>query len=345
MKRVYIYSLIFCMLNFIEGCLPKITPYNESEHFTSINGEPDYSILDYWAAHPLKKDPSDSIRKREMATVTKKDVDVFYLYPTTYTDELINEKNNADIDDRYINKKTDYTAILYQSSVFNKSCNVYGPRYRQAHISMYYTVDTLKRKSAFDLAYQDVKKAFLYYLKYENKGKPFIISSHSQGTTHAIRLIKECVDKEGVSDKLILAYLVGMPVKKREFNNIQLCKDSTDIGCFVSWRTFQNGYVNDYISLTDTSIGVVNPLSWEVDNEVVDAKKHMGAVLYNYNKFVWSTHSAQVIGNGLFISKPKFFGSFLIKMKNYHAGDYNLFYENIRHDVERRISIYYHRNM
>jgi len=323
-----------------ESCLPKITPYTEAEHFTSTSGEPNYSSLDYWAAHPLKKDPSDSLRTSEIGLQTEKKVDVFFLYPTSYTDDIKNLKTNASIDDRYINKKTDYTSILYQASIFNQQCRVYAPRYRQAHISMYYSADSTQVKSAFDLAYKDVKEAFIYYMKNLNGGRPFIIASHSQGTTHAVRLIKECLDGNQYSKNFVIAYLIGMPVKRNEFEKIQVCLDSMNVGCFVSWRTYQKGYINEYLSLQDTSIAVVNPLSWKPNNELVDAKYLKGAVLYNYNKILEKTHNAQVLGNGLFISKPKFFGSKLITMKNFHAGDYNLFYMNVRSDVERRVSVF-----
>ena len=51
--------------------------------------------------------------------------------------------------------------------------------------------DTSKAGKAFDFAYEDIKKSFEYYLQHYNNGRPIIIASHSQGTTHALRLLKE----------------------------------------------------------------------------------------------------------------------------------------------------------
>lgn len=324
------------------GCFPKIVPYQREEAFVSVSGVPNYGLLDYWAAHPDKWDPSDSIQRKLGRLSKEHEVGVFFLYPTSFTDGKREDGTpmNAKIDDAYLNKKTDYTSILYQASIFNDDCDVYAPRYRQAHISMYYEKDTLLAQQAFNLAYSDVKNAFGEFLKM-NKGRPFIIGSHSQGTTHATRLIAEVLDSDTLKNKLIAAYLVGMPVPKKTFKNIKICSDTTMTGCYVSWRTFQDGYLNPYISTTDTSIGVVNPILWKTDTNRSNIKLHKGAILYNYQKLYTHTHEAQIKGNALYISKPKFLGSFLVKMKNYHAGDYNLFYVNIREDVKRRIKHYY----
>ena len=80
---------------------------------------PDYSNLDYWAAHPYKLDLSDSVSKPLRRQVRDSTVDVF-IHPTTYTLEIKAGKDNASIDDSYINAKTDYSTILYQASVFNE---------------------------------------------------------------------------------------------------------------------------------------------------------------------------------------------------------------------------------
>ena len=71
-----------------------------------------------------------------------------------------------------------------------------------------------------DVDAEDVKNAFEYYLKNENKGRPIIIASHSQGTTHAIRLLKEFFDGKDLSKQLVCAYLVGMGVKKDSYEKL-----------------------------------------------------------------------------------------------------------------------------
>jgi hypothetical protein len=177
-------------------------------------------------------------------------------------------------------------------------------------------------------------------LENENKGRPIIIASHSQGTTHATRLLKEFFDQQPLSKQLVCAYLVGMGVKKNEYVSIPLCKDGTSTGCFVSWRTFRNDYNDGWATRTDTTIAVVNPITWKTTNEVADKTMQQGAVLYNLRKVYTQTQSAQVEGSALWVSHPKFPGSFLYRSKNFHAGDINLFYVDVRKDVSRKIDAY-----
>ncbi len=298
---------------------------------------PDYSKLSAWAAHPDKKDPSDTVPMPLVKEEKPKEVDVFFLHPTTLTKEGNMVESNARIDDQSINEKTDETAILYQASAFNERARVFAPRYRQAHINMYKETDSAKMTAAFNLAYQDIRNAFLYYLEKENKGRPIVVASHSQGTTHATRLMAEFFDGKSLSKQLVCAYLIGIGVKKDQYKTIPLCQDSLQTGCYVSWRTFREDYNEGWATHTDTSIAVVNPLIWSTKNETIGEEHHKGAVLYNLKKVYTQIFSAKAEGSGLWVTRPRFPGSFLYNRKNYHAGDINLFYINVRENLSVRI--------
>lgn len=334
------YCAIVIVVILTLGCSKKITTYSGDAAFKSENREPNYAELKYWAAHPGKKDPSDTVPKMLKQNEKEKQADVFFLHPTTLTGIRENGNDNAAIDDAAINYKTDYSPIIYQSTAFNANARIYAPRYRQAHIGMYSEKDSASKYKAFNLAYQDVKNAFEYYLKYENKGRPIVIASHSQGTTHAKRLLKEYFDGKMLSKQLVCAYLIGMEVKKNEYVNIPVCKDSIATGCFVSWRTYRDDYIGTWINKTDSTIAVVNPATWTSSSEWVPKDQHKGAVLYNLNKVYNHTQSSKVEGNALWVTHPKFPGSFLFRSKNYHAGDINLFYVDVRQNVSMRIEQY-----
>jgi hypothetical protein len=323
------------------ACSPKY-PFT-GERPPEINtAVPDYNILYYWAAHPDKKDPSDSIPLPLINEQHSQDADVFFLHPTTFTQKSTTA-NNAGINDADINRKTDYSTILYQASVFNASCKIYAPRYRQANLSMYFNPDTITTKAAFDLAYSDIKKAFEYYLENNNAGRPIIIAAHSQGTTHARRLLKEFFENKPLKKQLVCAYLVGIPVEKTLYTGIATCSDSTASGCVISWRTVRNGYSNKSYSTTDTSLIVTNPVTWTTQENTIAAEAHSGAILYDFNKIVKHPHQTTLKGNAIFISKPRFKGGVFYFKKNYHIGDFNLFYMDIRQDVARRIK-YFQKN-
>lgn len=329
--------LLLMIFSFVTSCSNKIVSYTGAAAFKSETGVPDYSKIEYWAAHPGKNDPSDTIPLPLKGETKEKLADVFFLHPTTLLGIRENGNDNAKIDDPFINHKTDYSPIIYQASAFNERSRVFAPRYRQAHLGMYSEMDSASKYAAFNLAYEDVKNAFLYYLKNENNGRPIIIASHSQGTTHATRLLKEFFDGKDLSKQLVCAYLIGMGVKKDNYEKIPICTDSTMTGCFVSWRTFRKDHSDGWANRMDTSIAVVNPVIWKTTNEIADKTLQKGAVLYNLNKVYTKTQNTQAEGSALWVSHPKFPGSFLYRKKNYHAGDINLFYVDIRENVSRRI--------
>jgi Protein of unknown function (DUF3089) len=323
------------------GCSPRIVTQSETPLSQAPAGIPDYANLSCWAAHPDKWDPSDSIPEPLSNGQRNQDADVFFLHPTSLTSAADTMQDNANINDTDLNSKTDYSSILYQASVFNGSCRVFAPRYRQAHLRMYYIADTARAMAAFDQAYQDIKQAFLYYLEHYHQGRPIIIASHSQGTTHAKRLLAEFFDRDTlIRAKLVAAYLLGIAVSKNEYEALEPCRDSLSIGCYISWRTYRKGFRGRFVSLADTSVSVINPYTWDSEQGVASRSMHKGAVLYNFNKVYAHTQSAFVAGNALWISRPKFPGGLFYTTKNYHAGDYNLFYLDIRDDISRRIRLY-----
>jgi hypothetical protein len=269
-------------------------------------------------------------------------VDVFFIHPTTLTDK--NDTSwNATIDDATLNAKTDYSTILYQASVFNEKCRVFAPRYRQAHLKAFY-IPANESAGYFETAYGDVKTSFEYYLKNYNNGRPIIIASHSQGTKHAARLLKEFFENKPLQQKLVCAYIIGLPVPENYFMELSVCKDSTTTGCFVSWRTYHRGYTEpNFIAKENFKALLVNPLTWTSDTALVSSVKNTGGVLKNFNKIVPHVVDANIHHNILWASKPNVFGKFLYTQQNYHIGDINLFYMNIRQNVRTRIEAFWKR--
>jgi len=330
-----------CMFSLLQtSCSTSYNKYSKSYVISRTNLSPDYSDLYYWASHPLKNDPADSIslvfKDEKRDTVA----DVFFIYPTSYTGDTT-DGLNADIHNAKLNAKTDYSSILYQASVFNQHARIFAPRYRQANLLCFSIHDTLRAKAAFDTAYEDVKNAFLHYLNNENRGRPFIIASHSQGTIHAGRLLKEFIENKELSKQLVVAYLLGMPVPEYYFKTFKACQNASSTGCFVSWRTYRSGYIPKYIQKEDFKAIVVNPLTWTTTSEIAPKEKNQGAILYKFNIAYPHTNDARVFGNVLWAHRPKFPWSFLHRTRNYHVGDINLFYLNIRQNIETRLTEYF----
>ncbi len=317
---------------------------------TYINGQTtDYSNINNWAAHSSKIDYADSVPKKLQKKISKINIaNVFFIHPTTYTEVgAYKIQWNAIVEDYALNKKTDEGSILFQASCFNEQCDVFAPRYRQAHLQSFYT-NAPEGKAALDTAYEDIKSAFEYFINNLNNDKPIIIAAHSQGTVHAAHLIKDFFENKPLQQKLVAAYLIGMPVRKNYFSVCKPCEEVNENRCFVSWRTFlENSIEEPYLKLEPAnSVYVTNPLTWKLDSIQTARKKNKGAVLLKFNTVVKKVCAAKVHNNVLWISKPKFKFSFLVKNKrtNYHIGDINLFYVNIRENVRVRLANYYKQN-
>ena len=305
---------------------------------------PDYANADHWAALPTKKDLADGVPSQSggFNNQEKADFDIFFIHPTSYLQQT--EKStgwNAALDDEAINQKTDQGSIRYQASVFNQAGKIFAPRYRQASIRAYFSTDTARARQALDIAYGDVKTAFEYYLSHWNNGRPVIIASHSQGTTHAIRLLQDYFDKDdAVAEKLVTAYLVGMPVWDTLFVHLRPCGDATDTRCYTTWRTYAKGYFpKDYVKPEREAV-CTNPITWKTDDTYAPRSSNNGSILKNFNKVYANVCDAQVADGVVRISHPRFPGSFLYRLKNYHIVDYNLFYMSIRENSVLRTRMF-----
>jgi hypothetical protein len=334
-KRIFQCSLfIFYLL--ISSCKTYRPDHSFiADHKTLI---PDYSNLEAWAAHPLRNDLSDKTPDKLPLKNENFQVDVFFVHPTIYYGDKHEDQWNGPIDDDKLNKKIDESTILFQASAFNQAGNIYAPRYRQAHIHAYFSKDKSSAKKAFDLAYSDVKKAFQYYLENYNNNNPFIIASHSQGTDHAQHLIDDFIDNKVLSNKMVAAYLIGMPIAKNRFKTIQVCETADQTGCFVAWRTFKKGVE---IPHDNTHLAVINPLSWKTTDEYVGKENNLGSVLRKFDDIYPQLVDAQIHNGILWATKPKFPGSIFFTRKNYHIADINFYYFNIRENAKHRIGAFW----
>lgn len=342
--KQHLYPVIMCFGLLLAGCSNNYHQFASRYTFTNLDARPDYSKLDNWAAHPYKQDPSDSVPLplRE-GYRPDSSVDVFFIHPTTYTEKERSLGWNAPVDNAELDAKTDYSTILYQASIFNEAGRIFSPRYRQAHLSAYYPKDrddSAHAIAAFELAYQDIKNAFSYYLDHNNNGRPIIIAAHSQGTTHGKRLLKEFFDASPLQSRLVAAYLIGMPLDPAYFSSIKPCIIPDQTGCACSWRTYKEGYVPEHVQKENFVAVVTNPLTWDATLPSADRSLNKGALLLNFNKINQRAVNALVSNGVLWTRKPRFFGNIFLTSKNYHIGDMNFYYLSIRENAKKRVAAY-----
>ncbi|MGB0384444.1 MAG: DUF3089 domain-containing protein [Ardenticatenaceae bacterium] len=314
--------------------------------------KPDYGEPSSWAALPTSDDAAD-VFIEELPALDQglAAADLFYVHPTTW----VGQEWNGPIDDPMVIEATARGGTLIQASAFNACCAVYAPRYRQAN-GRAYTEPDAEGKRAVDVAYADVAAAFEVFLQH-NAGRPFILASHSQGTVLAARLLREEIYGKPPSERLVVAYLIGGPIRPETIGEkATICGSATQTGCVVAWNARGPRYVPNDLEFDahtpDPMAGriCVNPLTWTHDGQAAPAESNAGALFFDADKpaILPAFADAQCVDGRLLITQlghpPRDTMStlldWMIGPQNYHPIEYQMFYLNLRQNAVERIAAF-----
>ena len=327
---------VLFLLVFLVGC--QTTYQTQVFQQKNIPTAPNYEDEKAWAVLPSKY--PEELRQFTSNAVKDLKADVFYVYPTLLTDTK-DLRWNAPIDDIEQNAKIVTLTVKYQASPFATSGKIYVPIYRQAHLRSY-SLYKKGGKQAFEIAYADVRKAFETYLRKYNNGRPIIIASHSQGTNHATQLLKDFFDGKPLQNRLIAAYIPGMGIKPDEFETLKPMTNPSETGGFVSWNTRKR---NSYPKNKEVYKGSVttNPITW--NSALKTTRNQHKGFLYSNDQLYKKSFKTEITDGMVWISLPHFpLRYFAIFKKNYHIGDINLFWQDIKENVELRTKTWLEEN-
>ena len=160
---------------------------------------------------------------------------------------------------------------------------------------------------------------------------------------------------KNTKEKLLLAYLIGMPVS-RNFNNFPVCDNPLQVNCFMSWNTHGNNYF-PYDNEVYNNVVANNPISFNSNNSLTSLEDHKGILmpsffqmfkyqilnrpigplkLKNENKIKAQSEKGSLQLIELNIPWIKIF-----EKESFHAGDYNFFWLNIRQNLSLRLANYF----
>ena len=236
---------------------------------------PDYAGAAAWTAHAERPDASD-VAPAGLTPVApaRAAVDVFYVHPTSY----LGSAWNGPIDDAALNAQTDALSTRIQASAFNGCCAVYGPRYRQAQGQAFIRASA-DGAAAIDLAYEDVRAAFRFFLERHSRGRPFILAGHSQGSVLAARLLEQEIAGTALRERLVAAYLIGAPITAARAPGVPVCAAPEETGCLVAWNARGPRFPGSVFDFHVEGERVcVNPLTWRSDEAPAGAEQNLGAV-------------------------------------------------------------------
>jgi hypothetical protein len=180
------------------------------------------------------------------------------------------------------------------------------------------------------------------------------------------------VDMTELHERMVAAYLVGgivIPVTHSSLSsmaNISACTDSEQLRCVVHWDTQAEGAPAELLGMPRPADSLcTNPLSWQVNEEMVTAERNIGAVFpegtYNaamgkgedtptaqaFEALPASSEQhtwAQCRDGWLYVQDQtgsEFDEAGIVDASgNYHMLDYSLFYMNIRNNAKLRANQY-----
>jgi len=297
---------------------------------------PEYGEEASWSALPWREDAGDEIPKGRAVSAGPGTADVFYLHPTIFEE---GPAWNAPLDSVALNAAVDAWPVRHQAAVFNGAGRVFAPRYRQAHIRVFSVKDSLSL-AALKLAYSDIRTSFQHFLDHWDEGRPLIIAAHSQGSWHARWLLQEFFDGTPLQERLVAAYIPGMDIYPSDFNQLQPCQSAVDQQCYCTWMSYGTGYVPPWLGYKEEPPSAIHPVTWTTTiDETNERGDHLGAVRESFRNKNPGSITARLRPEGvLWVDQPHMFlvGKWLHR-ENWHVGDFNLFWDNIRTNVHTRL--------
>ena len=283
----------------------------------------------------------------EKPTEATKPVDVFYIYPTVtgFRDPV----QICEITDSELVAGAKMVRQV-QTSVFDESCNVFMPYYRQ--ISMPKPGTDYSSVTNY-LSGFDATDALDYFLNNLNEGRPFILAGHSQGASTLINLLENYMTKHPEALKrMVAAYPIGFAVTKDFLarTGLKFAEGATDTGVIVSWNT--EGAANkDAKNVVIAPGGVsINPINWKRDDTYAPVKDNLGSLTVEGKLVTPGIADARVdtVRGSVIVTtieKPELYAipadaADLFGPESYHLHDYGFFYNNLKQNVADRIKAF-----
>jgi hypothetical protein len=294
-----------------------------------------YAKAENWAY--LETDTSD------------KEADVFFICPTVYGGD--SENCNMALDDEET-RQSFLGATNMEKGIYDADCRFFAPYYRQVGLSVY-QMDVQDREQYLEIAYEDVKQAFEYYLENYNDGRPIVLAGFSQGADMCIRLLKDCFADEEVKDLLVACYAIGWSISEEELQeneHLKFAQGETDVGVIVSFNSEAEDVSDSLLIPAGTKTLAINPLNWRTDGTPADKSLNKGACFTDYDgnitseipqltgAYIDDVRGALKVTDVTSEEYPPVLSIF--ESGVYHLYDYQFFYRNLQENVSARVASY-----
>ena len=219
---------------------------------TAATPAPDYAKAANWLCLPGRTDvcttplPTTALNPNGYGSTGRStvasgsSVDCFVVYPTVSRDNGMNS-------DLRPGDGEEKAAVSSQFARFSGSCRMFAPMYRQMTLAAVAAAsaggDVTKPAM---LAYSDVRSAWKEYLAKYNKGRPYVLLGHSQGSLMLQQLIANEIEGKPEAKRMKLAIIPGfnllVPQGKLVGGTLKstpVCSSPGETGCVMTWVSFR----------------------------------------------------------------------------------------------------------
>jgi hypothetical protein len=244
--------------------------------------------------------------------------------------------------------------------VFSPLANVYAPYYRQAAIQVLEEPREKQNAIVGGEPTTDAISAFDYYIKHLNKGRPFILAGHSQGSNIMINLMADYMKKNPeVYKRMIAAYVPGYSVTPeylQQNSELKFAENADDTQVIVSYNTVApTTKMPDPVVLPGAM--VINPITWTRSEATATASQNRGSISLDKNGYAMLDAQGQpkkVLGVAdarIDTAKGELIcstvetatldpGNSLVAAGIFHNYDYPFYYFDLRANAANRIARY-----
>jgi hypothetical protein len=305
-------------------------------------------------------DYADSANWLSLPATPTKNVDVFYLGDTTYQKPKASAPNICAIDDAQM-RAGERAKFSLSATAFETVANIFSPYYRQSSAEVLLLPHAEQNRVISGAPTEDGLAAFDYYIKHFNKGRPFILAGHSQGSNVTVNVLAQYMKEHpDVYKRMIAAYVIGYSVtadylaKNRE---LKFASGPDDTGVIVSYNT-----VAPTLKMPDPVVWsgamVINPITWTRSETTATAAQNLGGISIDSKTGYAVVDSAGSpvkvaayadarvdTAKGVLVCSTADPGKLVPGNKMaaagvYHPYDYPFYYFNIRENAANRIARY-----
>jgi pimeloyl-ACP methyl ester carboxylesterase len=302
--------------------------------------------------------PSKSMKQKKVA--------VFYVYPTAYS-RAPGGPIYCAVDDPGMMQGAQ-VAFQRQATAFRTVGDVYAPYYRQIDATYQLAQPfAQQQRNIAGIPSTDVFAAFKHFLKHFDRGRPFILVGHSQGSAVLANLLAKYMEAHpAVYKRMIVAYVPGYPIQRsylRQHRFLRFAKGPGDTGVIVSWNT-EASTIAAPNPVVQPGAVAINPITWTRTETTATAGQNQGSIelnpatggtpILNSNgtiKRFMNVADARVdkakgvvVCSTIDAANPPYFKPGGFPMGVLHTFDYPLYFFSVRANAADRVAHFFARN-